>query len=85
MISETRLFFQSLSDARQDFSQVPESMKIGHQTVQMIFSNEGVEEKHSISIGNTITHNFTGNTVSFKKYIKLIQKQRLSSGLQDSD
>lgn len=83
MISKTRLFFQSISDTRQDFSQVPESVKIGHQTVQMNFSNEGVEEK-CISIGNTITHNFTGNTV-IKKYIKLIQKQRLSSGLQDTD
>lgn len=70
MISKTRPFFQSLFEARQDFSQGPESMKIGHQTVQMIFSNEGVEEKCSISIGNTITHSFTRNTVNFKKYIK---------------
>lgn len=69
MISKTRPFF-SLFETRQGFSQVPESMKIGHQTVQMIFSNEGVEEKCSISIGNTITHSFTVNIVSLKKHIK---------------
>lgn len=64
MISKTGPFFQSLFEARLDFSQVPESMKIGHQIVQIIFSNEGVEEKCFISTGNTITHSFTENTVS---------------------
>lgn len=64
MISKTRPFLQSLFEARLDFSQVPESMKIGHQIVQTIFPNKEVEEKCFISTGNTITHSFTGNMVS---------------------